>query len=99
MHDGRRTLLYVGVGAIFSEVESFLIHTNRGLDSPSLHFAEYWVERFGVIIRALASILEPLAEQEQEDLVEIRSLLEEIVECCVSLLSIWQSYIDSLKPM
>ena len=80
----------------FSEVESFLIHTNRGIDSSSLHFAEYSVERFGVIIRALASILEPLAEQEQEDLVEIRSLLEEIVECCVSLLYIWQSYIDSL---
>ena len=57
------------------------------------------MERFGVIIRPLASILEPFAEQEQEDLVEIRSLLEEIIECCVSLLYIWQSYIDSLITM
>ena len=75
----------------FSEVESFLISTNREIDSPSLHFAEYSVQRFGVILRALASILAPLAEREQEDLVEICSLL---IACCVSLLSIWQSYID-----
>ena len=76
----------------FSEVESFLIPTNREIDSPSLHFAEYSVERFGVILRALASISAPLAEW--KDLVEICSLLEERIACCFSLLSIWQSYID-----
>ena len=68
----------------------------EGFEDCWPQFAEYVVERLGIVIQALSSILMPLEDQEEDDLIELRSSLEEISTCCHSLGVLWQSYIDEM---
>lgn len=81
---------------LFGEMESFLRAAHRGIEDCSPPFAEYVVERLGIVIRALSSILIPLENQQENSLIELRSSLEEIITCCRSLEVLWQSYIDEM---
>lgn len=80
----------------FGEVGRFLEHANREFETSSPEFAEYVVERLGIIIRALSAILVPLEEHQDRDVAELRSALEEISSCCRSLHTLWRSFVDSI---
>lgn len=85
----------MGWEQLFGEMES-LRASHRGFEDCWPQFAEYVVERLGIVIQALSSILMPLEDQEEDDLIELRSSLEEISTCCHSLGVLWQSYIDEM---
>ena len=53
------------------EVESFLRAAHRGFAGCSLQFAEYVVDRFGLVLQVLSSILTPLEDQEEEDVTAV----------------------------
>ena len=80
----------------FEEMESFIRTAHRGFESSSPQFAEYVVERLRIIIQALSSILTPLEDQEEDELNDLHSSIDEIITCCRSLGALWQSYIDEM---
>ena len=69
----------------FEEMESFIRTAHRGFESSSPQFAEYVVERLRIIIQALSSILTPLEDQEEDELNDLHSSIDEIITCCRSL--------------
>ena len=92
--EGERSLW--GWEQFFGQLETFLRDADRQIETSSPQFAEYAVERFGVAIQALSSIVAPLEGQEDEDLIRLRSSLEEVRTSCRLLKNIWQSVIDEV---
>ena len=86
-----------GWGQLFSEMDSFLRAAYRGLEGCEPQFAEYVIERLGLIVQVLSSILMPLENQQEDDAVaELRTSLVGIFSCCRSLGVLWRSYIDEM---
>ena len=79
---------------LFSEVEAFLQEANRRFGNASPEYSEYVLERLGIVINAFVSILQPIREREEEELVELCTSLEVAYTCCRSLVSLWEAYVD-----
>ena len=77
-------------------LEDLLRQAHRRIEYSSPQFAEYIVDRLGIALQALSAILAPLDGQGDDELILIRSQLEDIMACCRSLRLLWQSYRDEM---
>ena len=90
--------------SFLEELEAFIRSSNRQQGHASVEYAYFVVERFEMIIRSLASIVEVFAMNQPRDHGERRgvwrvylSTLQLLVEACRSLASQWDSYIDGVQ--
>lgn len=88
---------------LLQEMESFLISSNREIQgTASYDYAVYALERLNICVQALSPIVGQvslLVDNSSDNSNEFDSLhgsLTELLECCNLLVSVWQTYIDSL---
>jgi hypothetical protein len=89
--------------SFLEELEAFVRSSIRQQGHASVEYAYFVVERFEMIIRSLASIVEVFAMNQPRD-GERRgvwgaflSTLQLLIEACRSLASQWESYIDRVQ--
>ncbi len=87
----------------FEEVETFIRSSSRQQGHASVDYAHYVVERFELIIRNLATIIEvftnnqPTDEDSRGTWSDYLSILRQLVDSCRSLSSQWDVYIDTVQ--
>ncbi len=91
--------------SFFEELESFIRSSSRHERQASIDYAHFVVERFELIIRNLANIINvfnnnrPLDEDMRGTWSAYLSILQQLVDSCRFLASQWDMYIDTLQSV
>ena len=83
---------------LFTEIESFLIRSNREIGSCSYDYSEFVLGRLHNCVQVLSRVLSNVLSvvNESQELTTLHHCLSELIDCCKSLVTLWQNYVDCM---
>ena len=83
---------------LFTEIESFLIRLNGEIDSCSYDYSEFVYGMLHSCVQVLSRVLFNVSSvvNKSQELTTWQHCLSELIDCCKSLVTLWQNYVDRM---